>query len=79
MIEQVRFCLKKNNINFKIIINMKSLKITFLAIFSTILLTGLISVNTFSSSKNSNKEVKEVQVDLISMTDKKVSNVPTQG
>jgi len=58
---------------------MKSLKITFLAIFSTILLTGLISVNTFSSSKNSNKEVKEVQVDLISMTDKKVSNVPTQG
>ena len=58
---------------------MKSLKITFLAIFSTILLTGLISVNTFSSSKNSNIEVKEVQVDLISMTDKKVSNVPTQG
>ena len=58
---------------------MKSLKITFLAIFSTILLTGLISVNTFSSSKNSNKEVKEVQVDLISMTDKKVSKVPTQG
>ena len=58
---------------------MKSLKITFLAIFSTILLTGLISANTSSSSKNSNKEVKEVQVDLISMTDKKVSKVPTQG
>ncbi|WP_370226462.1 hypothetical protein [Mesoflavibacter sp.] len=57
---------------------MKSLKITFLAIFSTILLTGLISANT-SSSKNSNKEVKEIQVDLISMTDKKVSKVPTQG
>ncbi|MCP4053592.1 MAG: hypothetical protein GY739_11090 [Mesoflavibacter sp.] len=58
---------------------MKSLKITFLAIFSTILLTGLISANTSSSSKNSNKEVKEIQVDLISMTDKKVSKVPTQG
>ena len=60
---------------------MKSLKITILAIFSTILLTGLISANTSSSSssKNSNKEVKEVQVDLISMTDKKVSKVPTQG
>ena len=59
---------------------MKSLKITFLAIFSTILLTGLISANTSSSSsKNSNKKVKEIQVDLISMTDKKVSKVPTQG
>ncbi|MBB3124069.1 hypothetical protein FHS04_001578 [Mesoflavibacter sabulilitoris] len=58
---------------------MKSFKITILAIFSTILLTGLISANTSPSSKNSNKEVKEIQVDLISMTDKKVSKVPTQG
>ena len=58
---------------------MKSLKITFLAIFSTILLTGLISVNTSPTTIKTNKDVKEIQVDLISMTDKKVSKVPTQG
>ncbi|WP_155912674.1 hypothetical protein [Mesoflavibacter zeaxanthinifaciens] len=58
---------------------MKSLKITFLAIFSTILLTGLISANTSPTTIKTNKDVKEIQVDLISMTDKKVSKVPTQG
>ncbi|WP_336068343.1 hypothetical protein [Mesoflavibacter sp. CH_XMU1404-2] len=58
---------------------MKSLKITFLAIFSIVLLTGLISTATKSSESESNKEVKKVQVDLISMTDKKGMSVPTQG
>jgi hypothetical protein len=58
---------------------MKSLKFTFLAIFSTFLLTGLISVNTSPTTIKTNKDVKEIQVDLISMTDKKVSKVPTQG
>ena len=58
---------------------MKSLKITILAIFSIFLLTGLISVNTSPTTIKTNKDVKEIQVDLISMTDKKVSKVPTQG
>ena len=58
---------------------MKSLKITFLAIFSVVLLTGLLSADRTFSKQENNKEVKKVQVDLISMTDKKGMNVPTQG
>ncbi len=58
---------------------MKSLKITLIAIASIAILTGVSSIDTETVTKEDNKEVKEVQVDLISMTDKKVSNVPTQG
>ncbi|MCP4054545.1 MAG: hypothetical protein GY739_16090 [Mesoflavibacter sp.] len=56
---------------------MRSLKITLIAIASIAILTGVSSIETVT--KEDNKEVKEVQVDLISMTDKKVSKVPTQG
>ncbi|MBB3124068.1 uncharacterized protein YceK [Mesoflavibacter sabulilitoris] len=58
---------------------MKSLKITLIAIASIAILTGVSSINTETVTKEDIKEVKEVQVDLISMTDKKVSKVPTQG
>ncbi len=58
---------------------MKSLKITLIAIASITILTGVSSIETETVTKEDNKEVKEVQVDLISMTDKKVSKVPTQG
>ena len=58
---------------------MKSLKITLIAIASITILTGVSSIDTETITKEDNKEVKEVQVDLISMTDKKVSKVPTQG
>ena len=58
---------------------MKSLKITLIAIASIAILTGVSSIETETVAKEDNKEVKEVQVDLISMTDKKVSKVPTQG
>ncbi|UAB76146.1 hypothetical protein [Mesoflavibacter sp. SCSIO 43206] len=58
---------------------MKSLKITLIAIASIVILTGVLSIETETVTKEDNKEVKEVQVDLISMTDKKVSKVPTQG
>ncbi|UAB76142.1 hypothetical protein [Mesoflavibacter sp. SCSIO 43206] len=58
---------------------MKSLKITLIAIASITILTGVSSIDTETVTKEDNKEVKEVQVDLISMTDKKVSKVPTQG
>ncbi|MCP4054544.1 MAG: hypothetical protein GY739_16085, partial [Mesoflavibacter sp.] len=56
-----------------------SLKITLIAIASIAILTGVSSIDTETVTKENNKEVKEVQVDLISMTDKKVSKVPTQG
>ncbi|WP_336129421.1 hypothetical protein [Mesoflavibacter sp. CH_XMU1422-2] len=55
---------------------MKSLKITLIAIASIAILTGVSSIDTETVTKEDNKEV---QVDLISMTDKKVSKVPTQG
>ncbi|WP_417556704.1 hypothetical protein [Mesoflavibacter zeaxanthinifaciens] len=58
---------------------MKSLKITLIAIASIVILTGVSSIDTETVTKEDNKGVKEVQVDLISMTDKKVSKVPTQG
>ena len=58
---------------------MKSLKITLIAIASIVILTGVSSIDTETVTKEDNIEVKEVQVDLISMTDKKVSKVPTQG
>jgi len=57
---------------------MKSLKNTILAIFSILLLAVILSAHK-SVEKKSNKEFKKVQVDLISMTDKKGVNIPTQG
>ena len=58
---------------------MKSLKVTIIAIASIAILTGVASIETISTKQENNKEVKKVQVDLISMTDKKGMSVPTQG
>jgi len=58
---------------------MKSLKIILIAITSIVILTGVSSIDVRSTKKENNKKVKKVQVDLISMTDKKGVNIPTQG
>ncbi|RAJ18147.1 hypothetical protein [Olleya aquimaris] len=59
---------------------MKSLKITLVAIFSIVLLTGVNSLNdTESSNDNTNKEVKKSEVKLIVMTDLKKEKKPTNG
>ena len=58
---------------------MKSLKISILAIAAIAMLTAIASVETESTKKSTNKDVKQVQIDAIAMTDKKVIRVPTQG
>lgn len=58
---------------------MKSLKITVLAIFSIVLLTGVNALNTESSQEEINKEVKGVKIDLITMNGKKGLKPPTNG
>lgn len=57
---------------------MKSLKITVLAIFSIVLLTGVNALNTEPTQEETNKEIKKV--DIASVTgDKNKIKPPTQG
>ena len=58
---------------------MKALKDTNIATASSGIRTGEATTEIVSTKQENNKEVKKVQVDLISMTDKKGMSVPTQG
>ena len=58
---------------------MKSLKITLVAIFSIVLLTGVSASTSKHSNKSSNKEVKKIHKDITSIMDRKITYVPTQG
>ena len=58
---------------------MKTLKNTIMAIATITIVKEVASTATVSTKQENNKEVKKVQVDLISMTDKKGMSVPTQG
>mgnify|MGYP003644011587 FL=1 len=59
---------------------MKSLKITLVAIFSIVLLTGVSALNdTTSTKENSNTEVKKVDIKLLATNGIKKDKVPSQG
>ncbi len=59
---------------------MKSLKITLVAIFSIVLLTGVSTLNdTTSNKENSNTEVKKVDIKLLATNGIKKDKVPSQG
>lgn len=59
---------------------MKSLKITLVAIFSIVLLTGVSTLNdTTSTKENSNTEVKKVDIKLLATNGIKKDKVPSQG
>ena len=57
---------------------MKSLKI-IIAVVSIAVLTVLTTSTTGEEKKDTREEVNKVQLDLISMTDKKSVKIPTQG
>jgi len=59
---------------------MKSLKITLVAIFSIVLLTGVSALNDTTPNKvNSNTEVKKVDIKLLATNGIKKDKVPSQG
>lgn len=59
---------------------MKSLKITLVAIFSIVLLTGVSALNdTTPNEENSNTEVKKVDIKLLATNGIKKDKVPSQG
>ena len=59
---------------------MKSLKITLVAIFYIVLLTGVSALNdTTPNKENSNTEVKKVDIKLLATNGIKKDKVPSQG
>ncbi|WP_397364594.1 hypothetical protein [Olleya sp. R77988] len=58
---------------------MKSLKITLVAIFSVVLLTGVSVLNTEPTQEETKNETPKTIVDISVMKDKKKVQPPTNG